>query len=232
MAKNTRGSLGRPPPSQYEVGYRKPPPEKRFKPGQSGNPQGRPKGSRNRPKPISGDGLAGIILAEAYRSVKINDGPKVVSMPMATAIVRATALAAAKGQHRAQRLFTDLLAATERERYRLNAEWLDVAITYKVEWERELQRRARHNITELPPPLPHPDHVVIDMRNGTAAIKGPATREELAQWNEWIARKADFEQELAELEVMAADPDCEHRPLIEQEIERTRKVLSILSRVG
>lgn len=31
----------------YEVGYRKPPKDSRFKPGQSGNPKGRPKGTRN-----------------------------------------------------------------------------------------------------------------------------------------------------------------------------------------
>lgn len=30
-----------------EVGYKKPPKHSRFKPGQSGNPKGRPKGSRN-----------------------------------------------------------------------------------------------------------------------------------------------------------------------------------------
>ena len=32
----------------YEVGYGKPPKDSRFKLGQSGNPNGRPKGSRNR----------------------------------------------------------------------------------------------------------------------------------------------------------------------------------------
>lgn len=31
----------------YEVGYRKPPTNNRFKPGQSGNPRGRSKGTRN-----------------------------------------------------------------------------------------------------------------------------------------------------------------------------------------
>ena len=31
----------------YEVGYGKPPEQSRFKPGQSGNPKGRPKGVRN-----------------------------------------------------------------------------------------------------------------------------------------------------------------------------------------
>ncbi len=31
----------------YAIGYGKPPPDTRFKPGQSGNPKGRPKGSKN-----------------------------------------------------------------------------------------------------------------------------------------------------------------------------------------
>jgi hypothetical protein len=32
---------------QYPVGYKKPPPQTQFKPGQSGNAKGRPKGSKN-----------------------------------------------------------------------------------------------------------------------------------------------------------------------------------------
>ena len=32
----------------YEVGYGKPPKSRQWKPGQSGNPKGRPKGARNR----------------------------------------------------------------------------------------------------------------------------------------------------------------------------------------
>ncbi len=31
----------------YKVGYKKPPQENQFQPGQSGNPRGRPKGSKN-----------------------------------------------------------------------------------------------------------------------------------------------------------------------------------------
>jgi Family of unknown function (DUF5681) len=34
-------------PRQYSVGYGRPPVHSRFKPGQPGNPKGRPKGSRN-----------------------------------------------------------------------------------------------------------------------------------------------------------------------------------------
>ena len=32
---------------KYEIGYRKPPKATRFKAGQSGNPKGRPRGSKN-----------------------------------------------------------------------------------------------------------------------------------------------------------------------------------------
>jgi hypothetical protein len=228
MAKQSRRSLKMPDSKHYDVGHGKPPQAQRFKPGVSGNPRGRPRGSRNKPKSTAGQELAEIIMAEAYRSVKINDGPKVVAMPIAQAVIRATALAAAKGQHRAQRLFTELLGATERERYRLNSEWLDVAINYKVEWERELERRARFNIIDLPPPLPHPDHVVIDIRKGTASIRGPATREEKAQWDDLAARKADFELELRELEAELPDAEGKHRAIVETEIERTRKVIKII----
>ena len=31
----------------YDVGYRRPPPASRFKPGQSGNPKGRQRGAKN-----------------------------------------------------------------------------------------------------------------------------------------------------------------------------------------
>lgn len=34
--------------TQYEVGYCKPPEHTRWKPGQSGNPRGRPKGAKNK----------------------------------------------------------------------------------------------------------------------------------------------------------------------------------------
>jgi len=36
-----------PKSEDYEVGYRKPPVQYRFQPGQTGNPAGRPKGSKN-----------------------------------------------------------------------------------------------------------------------------------------------------------------------------------------
>ena len=61
---------------RHKVGYRKPPVETQFKPGQSGNPNGRPKGSRSSAKRshATDSKLASLILAEANREVKINSG--------------------------------------------------------------------------------------------------------------------------------------------------------------
>jgi Family of unknown function (DUF5681) len=50
---------------EYDVGYRKPPKHKQFKPGQSGNPRGRPKGSKNE---------STILHGILHRQITIQDG--------------------------------------------------------------------------------------------------------------------------------------------------------------
>ncbi len=180
----------------YEVGYGKPPADTRFKPGRSGNPKGRPRGAKNKRPALNEERLKDIILEEAYRSITVRDGLRNVSVPMAQAVVRSLAINAAKGQHRAQRLFAEMLSSTERQNKALSDEWLSTAIEYKVEWERELHRRESHGITNLPPPLPHPDQVKIDMNSGLARIDGPATRDQVAELEMWRDRKLMFEEEL------------------------------------
>src|SRR5690606_8738846 len=117
-----------------------------------------------------------------------------VTIPMAQAVVRSLAVNAAKGNQRAQRLFTQMLAAIETANKRLHDEWLETAITYKVDWERAIERCKRQGI-EPPSPLPHPDDIVIDMRTGEVRIKGPMTLEEKKNWDWMHERKAEFEKE-------------------------------------
>jgi hypothetical protein len=204
--------------ASYDVGYAKPPASTKFKPGQSGNPRGRPKGSRNKPPRLNEERLKDIIIAEAYRAIKINDGDKKVSIPMAQAIVRSLAVNAAKGQHRAQQLFAELLTMTERANKALHDEYLQTVIEYKVDWERELERRRTFDIN-APDPIPHPDDIVIDMKTGEVKINGPMTKEEKIVWDSLRQRLEDCHAEIEELQKLAADPESEsYGHIIEDEI--------------
>jgi hypothetical protein len=224
-------SVNLPARANYEVGYGKPPKATRFQPGQSGNPRGRPRGAKNRKPRLNEERLKSIILEEAYRTIKVRDGEKHVSVPIAQAVVRSLAVNAARGQHRAQQLFSQLLSATETANKRLHDEWLETAIEYKVDWERELERRQRLGI-EAPDPIPHPDDIEIDMRTGEAVIKGPLTREEKAELDLFRERKTAFEQALAEhRQELIDNPDHEYRKFIEDDIAHTEKILTIIRRV-
>lgn len=224
-------STNLPARADYKVGYAKPPAATRFRPGQSGNPRGRPRGAKNKTPTLNEERLKDIILQEAYRTIKVRDGEKSVTVPIAQAVVRSLAVNAAKGQHRAQQLFAQLLGATEAANKRLHDEWLEVAISYKVDWERELERRRQLGI-EAPDPIPHPDDIEIDMRTNQVIIKGPMTKEEKATWDMFRQRKADVELELAELrQELIDDPDHEHRGFNEDEIAQDERILNIIRRV-
>ena len=76
---------------EYDVGYGKPPEATRFKKGQSGNPRGRPKTSRN-----VGKMLEGIF----YRKITITENGVRREVTMLEAIFRQVANGAAKGELR------------------------------------------------------------------------------------------------------------------------------------
>lgn len=125
MAGDTRDTGG----GDAGVGYGRPPQATRFRKGQSGNPAGKRKGTRNRPDAF-GERLRALLFKEAYRPFKVKVGAREITMPLAQAALRSLTDAAAKGEPRALAAFFKMLSAGEAEAAALRA---------MLEEERELE---------------------------------------------------------------------------------------------
>ncbi len=89
------------PKGDYEVGYRKPPRKSQFKPGVSGNPKGREKGSRN---------LKSDLAEELGERIRIREGEREFSVSKQRAMIKALLAKALKGDARAATLLISLIA--------------------------------------------------------------------------------------------------------------------------
>lgn len=89
------GKDGGKPPGDYTVGYKRPPANRQFKPGQSGNPKGRPKGAPT---------LAELFQIEAARMINMKSGDQIKKMPKGEALVRRIVDMALQGDIAAARL--------------------------------------------------------------------------------------------------------------------------------
>jgi hypothetical protein len=84
----------------YEVGYGKPPKKTRFQPGQSGNPRGRPKGTKN---------LKTDLVEELREKVVVREGEQSRRVSKQRAVVKTLVTRTLKGDARAASLLTSLM---------------------------------------------------------------------------------------------------------------------------
>lgn len=185
-------------PAVRTVGYGQPPAEHRFQKGQSGNPKGRPRGSRSKERPVydpANRPTSRLILEEAYRPVAIREGHEVFEIPAIQAVMRAMGVAAMKGNRLAQKNLTEIVQRVEAAEHAERMEALDSFLTYKMNWTEHIEKCKQAGLPD-PAPLPHPDDVILDFRNGTFAISGPMTKEEKTKWDEIIGRRADAQAEV------------------------------------
>ncbi len=91
-------------PESAEVGYRNPPEHTRFKPGKSGNPRGRPRGTQN---------MATILERTLREKVVINEHGRRKTISKLEAAFKQLANKAASGDLRALQLLAALVRSAE-----------------------------------------------------------------------------------------------------------------------
>jgi Family of unknown function (DUF5681) len=80
------------PKGDYQVGYRRPPVQHRFKPGNNANPKGRKKKTRNRK----------VVIRELlFEPVTVREGGVVKEIPALEAVIKKTLSQALGGDHKA-----------------------------------------------------------------------------------------------------------------------------------
>jgi hypothetical protein len=222
---NDHDSEGRNLPVVQKVGYANPPIQHRFKKGQSGNPNGRPRGSKGKSSPPLDPGerpTARLILEEAYRPVTIREGQEVFEIPAIQAVMRAMGVSAMKGNRLAQKTLAEIVQRVEDAEVQSRLESLESFLNYKISWDREIERCEKAGLP-APSPVPHPDDVILDFRKGTVNIRGPLTKEEKAEWDKRRERRSEAQQEVsycAGKYRRARDPTAKERWLFEWHLEQ------------
>jgi hypothetical protein len=217
--------------NRNKIGYGKPPKHTQFQPGVSGNPRGRPRGSKNLRPPLREDQMSKLIFQEAKRKINIREDGRARKITMAEAILRSLAAKAAQGHRLHQKLFLDLYAQSEASQREWDGKVLGAVIDYKRQAERVLER-CKATGEEPPDLMIQPDDIQIDLETGEITITGPTAWERKAADKKLRALQAVQRQEIIcfqrELE-KTEDPKM--RKSIEGEIENAKEMLSLLTQI-
>lgn len=163
----------------YSVGFGKPPEQHRFKKGQSGNPKGRSKKTKEKEKsPKFGDGfLRAFLEQEAFRDLQLHENGKPVKLSAVQAILRSLLLDGVKGNRLAKRQAYELLKREEQEAAERSVENYEHWAAFKAKSE-ALIGKCRKEGSPVPQFYPHPDDILLDEANVEVHFLGPRSADQ------------------------------------------------------
>jgi hypothetical protein len=145
---------------EYSVGFRKPPRHTQFKPGQSGNPHGRPKRKNS---------VADVIQKELHARVAIVNDGKRRTVPMQVAIIKQLLNLAAKGD---SKVFGNLMKALKLHQAEGGDNLATLVQEFRAVHEQDMEAdRQRRNLSELGKPsadVPEPQGLSVKETNKDA----------------------------------------------------------------
>jgi hypothetical protein len=198
--------------ASYKIGFKRPPPWERFQKGQSGNPQGRPKGTGK--KNAAGKALPALTPTEQHlhklveETVTVTLGGKKVQITKREALLLNQVNHAMKGNPLVMRdvakAIADLDAKSlaiasaeaeaEQQAAKEKAEHYEAMYRYYTGLrERQVAawtRAAADGLEEPAEPWPHPDDILIDHVSRTGRVRGPLDSEGLKDWD-YLRRSRD-----------------------------------------
>ena len=163
----------------FGTGYQRPPKDKQFKKGQSGNPTGRPKKAKAAPSPVMLTSFDQDMQAEMAKVDTVIDRGKKISVPRRQLLFGAQSAIAAKGNAYALRNVLTMSAEVERRAAATAAS--DKARAEEIFELIERLKATQQKIWDqflstgklVGDPYPRPEDILLDSLKQTYRIRGP-----------------------------------------------------------
>jgi hypothetical protein len=175
--------------SKFDVGYGKPPVDKRFKKGKSGNPSGRPKKAAASVRSPAEKMFDDSLMEQMSKLYTVREGDKIIEMTGIEAINRSMTIAAIKGDRKIQLDLTKQVRRIQSER---ESDKLQAYLSAEAYKTRMLASLDHLEALGEPPPVPHPSEIKLNSSTMEVRIDGPSTQDEQEQWSFYQEHRLDL----------------------------------------